>query len=81
MRSAPTTRQWVATWIGCAVGCATLAHPHLLPRPLRPGVEQAVDGAARLWLWLWGEPHDMLDNPVGEWHAPGRSLQSGRPPA
>lgn len=77
MRASPSSMQLAAIACSCTIVTALIEHPATLPGPFRVGVERAVDGAARVWLWSWGEPADALDRPAEPWNALGDTGRAG----
>lgn len=67
MKAAPTVIQWIGTIVVTSLVSVLLANPSVLPEPARRPVRKAVDEAARFWLLLWGEPTELLDDPMAEW--------------
>ncbi len=58
-----------ASALACALMGTAMWHPQILPGPAQRGLARAVDGTARVLLWMWDEPTDALDNPGAQWHA------------
>jgi hypothetical protein len=67
MKTAPTAIQWIGTLAASSVVTALLANPSVLPEPARRPAVKAVDEAARVWLLLWGESTELLDDPDADW--------------
>ena len=67
MKAAPTVIQWIGTIVVTSLVSVLLANPGGQPESARRPARKAVDQAARLWLLLWGEPTELLDDPTAEW--------------
>lgn len=67
MKSSPSGFQWAILTASWAILTALISYPRTLPGPIRSGVETSVDATARVFLWAWDEPTDLLDLPPADW--------------
>ena len=63
---------WAATF-GMLVWA--FGQPDVLPGVAQHGLNEAIDGVARVCLWAWDEPTDTMDEPVVEWTSPPNHFQ------